>query len=66
MSGGEEQQICPSKSEAIDHGAGNMGIGFEGDAMGQIQEQLHVEQRVPPATDQVHCLPMRLDLLRGI
>lgn len=32
--------------------------------MGQVQEQLHVEQGIPPPTNKVHRLPNRHDLLR--
>lgn len=33
--------------------------------MGQVQEQLHVEHRIPPPPNKVHRIPNRHDLLRG-
>lgn len=40
-----------------------MGPRLEGDAVGKVQEQLHVEQRVPPPSDPLHRLPDRYDLV---
>jgi hypothetical protein len=42
----------------------NMGPQLERDAMAEVQELVHVEQPVPPPTDEVHCLPTGHDLLR--
>lgn len=43
-----------------------MGSRSGGDQMVEVQEQLHVEQRISPAENEVHCLPMRIDLLRRL
>jgi hypothetical protein len=34
--------------------------------MGQVQEQLHVEQNISPAKNKIHCLPIGHDLLRCV
>jgi hypothetical protein len=41
-----------------------MGSRLEGNAMGQVQEWLHVEQRVPEAPHEVHRLLARYDSYR--